>query len=125
MKDIAWLTARPIAHRGFHAAASGRIENSMSAFAAAKARGFNIELDVHLSDDGVVYVFHDDVLDRLTEGHGPVAGKTYAEIGQAIFISPRTVEHHVASIRRRLDATSRSDLIAKLRLTLGSVEARP
>lgn len=52
-------------------------------------------------------------------------GKTYAEIGQAIFISPRTVEHHVASIRRRLDATSRSDLIAKLRLTLGSVEARP
>ena len=80
MKDIAWLTARPIAHRGFHAAASGRIENSMSAFAAAKARGFNIELDVHLSDDGVVYVFHDDVLDRLTEGHGPVAGKTYAEL---------------------------------------------
>jgi len=52
-------------------------------------------------------------------------GKTYAEIGQAIFISPSTVEHHVASIRRRLDATSRSDLIAKLRLTLGSVEARP
>ncbi len=46
-------------------------------------------------------------------------GKTYAEIGKAIFISPRTVEHHVASIRRRLDARSRSDLIAKLRLSLG------
>ncbi|MGI5951917.1 MAG: LuxR C-terminal-related transcriptional regulator [Brooklawnia sp.] len=46
-------------------------------------------------------------------------GKTYGEIGQAIFISPRTVEHHVASIRRRLDATSRSDLIAKLRLVMG------
>ena len=43
-------------------------------------------------------------------------GKTYAEIGEAIFISPRTAEHHIAHIRRRLGATSRSDLIAKLRL---------
>lgn len=47
-------------------------------------------------------------------------GKTYAEIGETIFISPRTVEHHVAHIRRRLDATSRSDLIAKLRLVIES-----
>jgi DNA-binding CsgD family transcriptional regulator len=45
-------------------------------------------------------------------------GKTYAEIGEAIFISPRTVEHHIAHIRRRLGATSRSDVIAKLRLLM-------
>jgi DNA-binding CsgD family transcriptional regulator len=45
-------------------------------------------------------------------------GKTYAEIGEAIFISPRTAEHHIASIRRRLGASSRSDLIAKLRVAL-------
>ena len=43
-------------------------------------------------------------------------GKTYAEIGETIFISPRTAEHHIAHIRRRLGATSRSDLIAKLRV---------
>ncbi|WP_438353748.1 LuxR C-terminal-related transcriptional regulator [Microbacterium sp. CJ88] len=48
-----------------------------------------------------------------------VQGKTYAEIGEIIFISPRTAEHHIASIRRRLGATSRSDLIAKLRVALG------
>jgi DNA-binding CsgD family transcriptional regulator len=47
-----------------------------------------------------------------------VQGKTYAEIGETIFISPRTAEHHIASIRRRLGATSRSDLIAKLRVVL-------
>ncbi len=46
-------------------------------------------------------------------------GKTYAEIGEAIFISPRTAEHHIAHIRRRLGATSRSDVIAKLRLLVG------
>jgi len=49
-----------------------------------------------------------------------VQGKTYAEIGAAIFISPRTAEHHIAHIRRRLDATSRSDLISKLRIVLES-----
>lgn len=45
-------------------------------------------------------------------------GKTYAEIGQTIFISPRTAEHHIAHIRRRLGATSRSDLVAKLRVVV-------
>lgn len=45
-------------------------------------------------------------------------GKTYAEIGAAIFISPRTAEHHIAHIRRRLDATSRSDLLSKLRVAI-------
>lgn len=47
-----------------------------------------------------------------------VEGKTYNEIGATIFISPKTVEHHVAHIRRRIGATSRSDLMAKLRVLL-------
>lgn len=50
-------------------------------------------------------------------------GKTYAEIGEAIFISPRTAEHHIARIRRRLGATNRSDLISKLRAALELDEA--
>ncbi|HET6672744.1 MAG TPA: LuxR C-terminal-related transcriptional regulator [Agromyces sp.] len=45
-------------------------------------------------------------------------GKTYAEIGETIFISPRTAEHHIAHIRRRLGASSRSDVIAKLRVLI-------
>lgn len=61
-----------------------------------------------------------------------VQGRTYAEIGATIFISPRTAEHHIAHIRRRLGATSRSDLIARLRALLaeetdarGAGEASP
>lgn len=46
-------------------------------------------------------------------------GKTYREIGEAIYISPRTAEHHVARMRRRLGAESRSDLLVRLRLALG------
>ncbi|MFJ4044492.1 LuxR C-terminal-related transcriptional regulator [Microbacterium sp. NPDC089987] len=46
-------------------------------------------------------------------------GKTYAEIGASIFISPRTAEHHIAHIRRRIGAASRSEMLARLRLLLG------
>lgn len=49
-------------------------------------------------------------------------GKTYVEIGESLFISPRTVEHHVAHMRRRLSATSRSDLISRLRLVVDSFD---
>jgi DNA-binding CsgD family transcriptional regulator len=45
-------------------------------------------------------------------------GKTYREIGEAIFISPRTAEHHIARIRQRLGASSRSELLVHLRLAL-------
>lgn len=52
-------------------------------------------------------------------------GKTYVEIGEAMFISPRTVEHHVAHIRRRLSASSRSDLLSKLRQQLALPPSPP
>ncbi|HEX3780334.1 MAG TPA: helix-turn-helix transcriptional regulator [Pseudonocardiaceae bacterium] len=45
-----------------------------------------------------------------------LAGLTYKQIGDRLFISAKTVEHHVARMRQRLGATSRSDLLAQLRL---------
>ncbi|NEW38691.1 helix-turn-helix transcriptional regulator [Nocardia cyriacigeorgica] len=42
-------------------------------------------------------------------------GLTYREIGARLYISAKTVEHHVARIRRRLGAGSRSELLAMLR----------
>jgi DNA-binding CsgD family transcriptional regulator len=47
-----------------------------------------------------------------------VAGQTYREIGAQLFISAKTVEHHVSRIRQRLGASSRSDLLAWLRAEL-------
>ncbi|MGU3291676.1 LuxR C-terminal-related transcriptional regulator [Williamsia sp. M5A3_1d] len=44
-----------------------------------------------------------------------VLGLTYREIGAALFISAKTVEHHVARIRRRLGSSSRSELLSTLR----------
>ncbi|UZX04425.1 helix-turn-helix transcriptional regulator [Arthrobacter sp. CDRTa11] len=52
-------------------------------------------------------------------------GKTYREIGETIYISPRTAEHHMARIRRRLGAENRSDLLVRLRLVLGPEHPPP
>ena len=70
----------PIAHRGYHDPAAGRIENSPTAFRAAIAAGYGIELDVQLSADGVAMVFHDDDLDRLTPHAGPLRALTAADL---------------------------------------------
>ena len=48
-----------------------------------------------------------------------LAGLTYRQIGDRLFISAKTVEHHVARMRNRLGCTSRSDLLAKLRELAG------
>jgi DNA-binding CsgD family transcriptional regulator len=45
-------------------------------------------------------------------------GMPYRDIGGQLFISAKTVEHHVARIRRRLGAGSRSEMISMLRAML-------
>lgn len=74
--------APPIAHRGLHDRAVGRIENSRAAIAAAIAAGYGVEIDVQLSADGEAMVFHDATLDRLTGETGPVRARTAAELGR-------------------------------------------
>lgn len=44
-----------------------------------------------------------------------LAGLTYKQIGKRLFISAKTVEHHVGRIKQRLGCTSREDLLARLR----------
>ena len=55
---------RNFAHRGLHSEDQSVPENSMKAFALAAEAGYGMELDVQLSKDGQVVVFHDDTLDR-------------------------------------------------------------
>ena len=57
------------AHRGLWRA-SGPPENSLAAFLAASELGLGIEFDLRPSADGVPMVFHDPVLDRMTEKTG-------------------------------------------------------
>ena len=78
--SLAWLTARPVAHRGLHDAARGVIENTASAFQAAIDGGYGIECDVQLSRNGEAMVHHDFELGRLTVGNGPLLALTAAEL---------------------------------------------
>lgn len=77
---LAWLTARPIAHRGLHDAAAGVIENTPSAFRAAIEAGYGIECDVQVTRDGEAVVHHDDALGRLSEGDKALAQLSAAEV---------------------------------------------
>lgn len=67
---------RPIAHRGLHDKAHGRIENSAAAFEAAIAGAYGIECDLRPAADGTPFVFHDAGLDRLTQATGPIAARS-------------------------------------------------
>ena len=80
MSEFGWLTARPIAHRGYHDRSRRCIENTLPAAEAAIAHNFAIECDLQPTADGRVVVFHDDRLDRLTEAEGPVGARTLAEL---------------------------------------------
>ncbi|NQD91585.1 glycerophosphodiester phosphodiesterase [Pseudomonas sp. CrR25] len=67
-----------IAHRG------GRglwPENSLFAFERASALGVDmLEMDLHRSSDGELVVIHDSTLERTTDGQGPVAALSLAQL---------------------------------------------
>ncbi|MCZ2401927.1 glycerophosphodiester phosphodiesterase [Paenarthrobacter sp. Z7-10] len=69
-----------MAHRGY---SRDGLENSIAAFRAAVDLGFTyVETDLHTSADGVLLVFHDARLDRVTDGHGEIAALTAAQLAQ-------------------------------------------
>lgn len=69
------------AHRG---GAGDHPENSLPAFAAAVAQGYTyLETDVHVTADGVLVAFHDDVLDRVTDRAGTISQLPWDEVAQA------------------------------------------
>ena len=72
------LMTLPFAHRGLHDAVL--LENSLAAFRAAVEAGVGIELDVQLSADGVLMVFHDDTLLRMTGREGKLSDLSFDEL---------------------------------------------
>lgn len=69
---IPWPYPRWIAHRG-----AGKLapENTLAAFRLGAQHGYRMaECDAKLSADGVVFLLHDDTLERTTDGHG-IAGQ--------------------------------------------------
>jgi glycerophosphoryl diester phosphodiesterase len=75
-----WAARRPllVAHRG---GALEAPENTMLAFRSAVACGAQmLEIDLHATADGEIVVIHDPMLDRTTDGSGPVAEQRLADV---------------------------------------------
>lgn len=68
------------AHRGLHDIDSGVPENSLTAFRLAAEAGYGAELDVQLTRDGQVVVFHDDTLERVCGTEARVDAFDYSEL---------------------------------------------
>lgn len=66
------FVGRNFAHRWLYEREGSVPENSLTAFARAADAGYGMELDVQLSRDGEVVVFHDDTLDRVCGVHARV-----------------------------------------------------
>lgn len=73
------LLRKPFAHRGAH---NEFPENSLPAFEKAISMGLGIELDIHLSKDNQIVVFHDDNLERMTGVDAYIKHLNYEEIKQ-------------------------------------------
>ena len=80
--DTSLFQKRYFAHRGLHDNAAGAPENSMAAFRKAVEAGYGMELDVHVTKDGIPVIFHDFKLERICGVKGNVEDYTYEELQQ-------------------------------------------
>lgn len=72
------LQSTDYAHRGLHS--KDVPENSLAAFTLARDEGYGIELDVRLSADGQIFVFHDESLSRMCGINKRISNMSAAQI---------------------------------------------
>lgn len=104
-------------HRGNSLAAP---ENTLSALrAAAAVGGTGVEVDAVLSGDGEIMIFHDLMLDRTTNGSGPVFEKSFAELealDAGTWFSPEFTGEKIPTLRQMLNEAHRLDLMVELEI---------
>ena len=76
MTDLAWLTERPIAHRGYHDMNNKIWENTLSAFKGSYEKGVRgSETDIRMTKDGELVILHDGTDSPAVLGGVPVGEK--------------------------------------------------
>lgn len=81
-KNITPFLQYDFAHRGYWNMKEGVPENSLTAFRLAAEQGYGIELDLHLTKDGQIVVFHDDYLTRMCGVNLSVESTTYKDLSR-------------------------------------------
>lgn len=77
-RDTSYFRHKMYAHRGLHG--DGVPENSLTAFRLARENGYGVELDVQMSKDGILVVFHDGNLRRMCGVDKKLKECTYEEL---------------------------------------------
>ena len=98
-------SVRMIAHRGYSAVAPA---NTLPSYIAAGESNFwGAECDIQRTADGVWILMHNDTVDAMTDGTGPVKEKTYAEMMELNVDVGNNIEQHpglkVATLEQYLD----------------------
>lgn len=90
MRNIKFLKDYKIAHRGIYDN-KNISENSIFAFEKAINKKEMIELDIHLTKDEKIIVFHDDTLERMTNKKGKISDYTLEELTSTKLITGSTI----------------------------------
>nr|WP_326185496.1 glycerophosphodiester phosphodiesterase family protein [uncultured Oscillibacter sp.] len=112
-----------LAHRGF---SGGYPENSPLAFqmAAERTRADGIESDVHITRDGELVIFHDDSVERTSNGAGLIRDHTYGELlalDIGAWKGPEFAGQHIWTLGQLLDFCREAKLLLNLELKNGEV----
>ena len=112
LKQRAPFIGRNYAHRGLHRIDKSTPENSVAAFEHAARIGYGCELDVHLTADGQLAVFHDDDTKRVCGVPGRVEDMTMAELKQLRLAG---TEYTIPTLAEALEAAHGCPLIVELK----------
>ncbi len=86
-RDTSYFAGKMYAHRGLHD--SSVPENSLLAFRLAREAGFGVELDVQMTKDGKLVVFHDGTLERMCGVKDKLLNYTYEELSRMHLKNPK------------------------------------
>lgn len=100
------------AHRGLHSNDGQYPENSLIAFRLAREAGYGVELDIQLTADRKVVVFHDDTLLRMCGVDRRVDELTYAELQQFTLLGS---SQHIPLLTEVLDVLDGAPFLCELK----------
>lgn len=106
------FAGRNFAHRGLHSVDKRIPENSLPAFAEAADNGYGVELDVHITRDGELVVFHDDNTKRLCCVDGAIEEMTWAELSGLRLLD---TEYGIPLLSEVLEVMGRHPVIIELK----------
>ncbi len=109
-RDTSYFEKKMYAHRGLH---DDQVpENSLKAFSLAREKGYGVELDVQMTKDGILVVFHDGNLKRMCGVDGFLRDYTYEELKQ---FRLKDTDEQIPLFSDVLNILDKTDLICEIK----------